>query len=451
MPSFFLPRSAVSLATSVLLSLLIGAQARASGDATPAAGAANSPNFWSLHLQTTGIAQAHPAFSAAYSGPNSFDARGEVKETLSFDVYAGARLWHGAEAHVDGLGWQGFGLSNALGVDGFPNGEAFRLGTHRPDAIVARAFIRQTINFGPEEETVEDDALNLAAKRAVSRLTLTLGKISVKDIFDNNSYANDPRTQFMNWGLMANEAWDYPADSLGFETGFVADMNQPDWAVRFGLMQMPRISNGMPVDPHLLKAWGMVTEFERRYKIGGRPGVARFLVYRNRADLGSYQAAVDSPDRPADVTATRAYRHKSGVGLNVEQEIADGIGLFSRLGWSDGRNEAWCFSDVDRSASVGMSVKGGRWQRADDTVGIAGLVNAISRVHQAYLAAGGTGILAGDGALNYGAERILEAYHDAQLVKGLNAALDYQFISNPAFNRDRGPVSVFGIRIHWEY
>ncbi len=419
-------------------------------NANPPAASETEANAWNLHFQSTGILQTHPAFPALYAGPNSLDANRETKHTLSFDIYGGVRLWRGAEAHVDGLAWQGFGLSNAVGIDGFPNGEAFRLGTNQPDAIIARAFVRQTFSFGPEDEKVEDDSLHLARVQAQPRLTLTMGKFSAKDIFDNNTYANDPRTQFMNWALMANPGWDYPADSLGFETGFAAELNQRDWAVRYGLFQMPRASNAMSVDPHLAKAWGMVVELERRYRLGDHPGTARWLIYGNRAHMGSYQAALDSPQRPADVTATRAYRHKNGVGLNLEQEIAADIGVFSRLGWSDGRNEAWVFSDVDRHASLGLSITGKRWSRANDTFGLAGVVNGISGVHRAYFAAGGKGILAGDGALDYGTERILETYYDAQLFKGLNVAVDYQYVTNPAFNRARGPVSVFGCRAHFE-
>jgi high affinity Mn2+ porin len=172
------------------------------------------------------------------------------------DLFAGVRLWRGAEAHVDGLMWQGFGLSKTLGVEGFPNGEAFRLGTKVPNVTIARLFIRQTIGLGGEQETVEDDQLHLGGKQDVSRITLTLGKMSAKDIFDNNAYANDPRTQFMNWGLMANEAWDYPADSLGYMTGFAVELNQPHWAVRYGFFQMPEVSNGMAQDAHYLEAWG---------------------------------------------------------------------------------------------------------------------------------------------------------------------------------------------------
>jgi high affinity Mn2+ porin len=406
---------------------------------------------WNWHVQNTDIVQGNPGFAAKYSGPNSLHDGGEVRETVSLDLLAGARLWRGAEAHVDGLVWQGFGLTKTLGIEGFPNGEAFRLGTKVPNVTFARLFIRQTIGLGGEEESVEDDGLHLAGKQDVSRLTLTLGKMSAKDMFDNNAYANDPRTQFMNWALMANEAWDYPADSLGYETGFAAELNQPQWALRYGFFQMPRNSNGMAQDSHYLDAWGMVTEFERRYAVNGHPGAVRLLAFLNRADMGSYQAALDSPIRPADIRATRDYRFKYGFGLNLEQELAKGLGVFARLGWSDGQNEAWTFADVDRTVTLGLSLKGDPWHRPNDTLGLAGVLNGISRVHQQFFEAGGTGILAGDGALNYGWEKAIETYYDFQLWKTLHATLDYQFVTNPAYNRDRGPVSILGARLHWEF
>jgi high affinity Mn2+ porin len=406
---------------------------------------------WNWHVQNTDIVQGDPSFPAKYSGANSLRNDGEVRDSVSLDLYAGVRLWPGAEAHVDTLVWQGFGLSKTRGVDGFPNGEAFRTGNDIPNINVARLFIRQVMSLGGETEDMEDDAVQLARRRDVSRVTLTLGKMSAKDIFDNNSYANDPRTQFMNWALMANEAWDYPADSLGYMTGFAAELNQPRWAIRYGFFQMPRVSNGTALDAHFLEAWGMVAEFERRFAINGHPGAVRVLSYLNRAHMGSYQDAVDNPERPADIKATRAYRYKFGFGLNLEQEVVKNIGVFSRLGWSDGENEAWVFSDVDRTATLGLSVKGEYWHRPNDTFGVAGIANGISRVHQRFFEAGGTGVLAGDGQLSYGWEKILETYYDFLIWKTIHAALDYQFISDPAFNRDRGPVSVLAARLHWEF
>jgi high affinity Mn2+ porin len=432
--------------------------------------ATNSPaagQSWNFHVQNTDIVQGYPGFSSPYSGPNSLPAGGETRETVSLDLLAGVRLWPGAEAHIDGMMWQGFGVNNALGADGFPNGEAFRLGTEVPNGAITRLFIRQTIGFGGEEENIEDDQLTLAGKQDISRLTVTLGRFSAKDIFDNNAYANDPRTQFMNWALMANEAWDYPADAIGYTTGLAVELNQQNWTLRYGFFQLPRYSNALTVedrifkwpfdgsaqDGPLLEAWGMVTECERRFSLKDHPGVIRFLAYLNRANMGSYQDAVNAatPTSPADITASAAFRYKYGFGLNLEQEVAKNVGMFSRLGWSDGQSQAWVFSDVDYTATAGISLKGEAWHRPDDTFGLAGVLNGLSHVHQEFFAAGGTGILAGDGNLNYGWEKIVETYYDFKIWKSVHSSLDYQFIHNPAFNRDRGPVSVFGARVHWEF
>lgn len=435
---------------SALLGLAVPAAAQSLTASTTNAPDRADPveQCWNWHVQNTDIVQYHPGFPSRYRGPNSLSSANEVKETVSLDLLVGVRLWQGAEFHVDGLMWQGFGLTDTRGVDGFPNGEAFRLGTEVPNVNFTRVFIRQTIGLGGEQESVEDDQLQLGGRRDVSRVTLTLGRMSAKDIFDNNAYANDSRTQFMNWALMANEAWDYPGDSLGYISGFAAELNQPKWAMRYGFFQMPRVANGTALDSHFLEAWGMVAEFERRYEINDHRGTVRLLAFWNHAHMGSYEEAVDNSIRPADIQATRSYRWKYGFGLNAEQEIAKNVGIFTRLGWSDGDNEAWVFSDVDRTATLGISIKGESWNRPQDTVGVAGVLNGLSRVHREFFAAGGTGILAGDGALSYGLEEILEAYYDFQVWKTIHLSLDYQFINHPAFNEDRGPVSVIGARLH---
>ena len=459
-----------ALASQVSTNALADATEATAGDGTlpaPTKPADAPAQNWNFHIQNTDIVQGYPGFYSQYSGPNSLPSGGQTRETVSLDLMAGVRLWSGAEAHIDGMMYQGFGVNNTLGVEGFPNGEAFRLGTAVPNGTISRLFIRQTIGLGGEQEDVPDDQLTLARKQDISRITLTIGRFSVKDIFDNNAYANDPRSQFMNWALMANEAWDYPADALGYTTGLAVELNQPDWTLRYGFFQVPRFSNSLTAedrifkwpydnsaqDGPLLDTWGMVTELERRYTIQDHPGVIRFLAYLNRANMGSYQAAVNAatPASPADITTSAAFRFKYGFGLNLEQEIAKNVGVFSRLGWSDGNNQAWMFSDVDYTATAGISIKGESWHRSDDTFGLAGGMNGLSKVHQEFFAAGGTGILAGDGNLNYGWEQIIESYYDFRIWKTLHTSLDYQFIDNPAFNQARGPVSVFGARMHWEF
>lgn len=407
--------------------------------------------LWNWHAQNTAILDWHPGFPAKYSGPNSLRSSAETQETVSLDLMAGVRMWSGAEFHVDGLMWQGFGFSKTLGIEGFPNAEAYRVGTMVPNVVFSRVFVRQTIGLGGEQEAVADDALHLAGMQDVSRITITVGKFSAKDIFDNNAYANDQRTQFLNWGLVANEAWDYPADSLGYTTGLAAELNQQQWTLRYGFFQVPRVSNGLAQDKDYLQAWAMVTEFERRYNIGDHPGTVRLLAYANHAHMGSYEEVVDNPSLNADITLTREYRFKYGFGLNLEQELVKGIGAFSRLGWSDGHTEAWMYSDVDYAASLGLSVNGGFWHRTNDTFGVASILNGATPIHREFFAIGGTGILAGDGKLNYSLEQVVETYYDFAIYKTLHGAFDYQFVNHPAFNRDRGPVSILSARLHWDF
>jgi len=418
---------------------------------------------WNWHMQSTITGQGYPSFSAKYSGPNSLPTAGQARETVSLDFFGGYRLWSGAEFHADLLSWQGFGLDDTLGIEAFPNGEGYKLGTRVPRLNVARFFIRQTIGFGGEREAVPSDQLTLAGDRPVTRFTFTLGRFNSKDIFDNNAYANDARTQFMNWALVANAAWDYPADSLGYTTCISTELTRPKWTMRYGFFQLPNKQNGFTAEGRFLMwpgdqsagdgrffyDWGMVAEGERRYAIGGHPGAVRPLAYLNQGQFGSYKAALSVPG--ADISKTFALRRSFGFALNAEQEISKNIGVFSRVGWNDGHNEAWMYTDTDHSGSLGVSVKGDAWRRSGDVAGLAIVMSGISKVNQQYLMAGGTGILDGDGNLNYGRELALETYYDRTFPRQIHCALDYQFVANPSFNRDRGPISIIGTRIHWEF
>jgi high affinity Mn2+ porin len=418
------------------------------------------------HVQNTDIIQGDPGFAAKYSGPQSLNSKGEVQETVTLDVFAGVGLWRGAEAHVDGLMAQGFGLSHTLGVEAFPNGDANKAGNKVPYGMFAQLFIRQTIGFGGEQEDVPDGPLTLAGRRDVSRLTFTVGRFSSLDIVDNNAYANDPHRQFMNWALMNNATFDYPGDTTEYTTGFAAELNQANWALRYGFFQMPRDKNGWTAEDRFLKwppegsdgpflrSWGMVAEFERRYSIHNHPGAIRFLAWLNEAHMASYQAALPillANGPGADISAARDYRYKFGFGLNWEQELVHGVGVFGRWGWNDGQEETWEFTDINHYGSLGVSINGQAWRRPEDTFGLAGILGGASRANQKFLEAGGNDLLDGDGALTYGLEKVLETYYDFKIWKTIHTTVDYQFVINPAFNRDRGPVSIFGARVHWEF
>ena len=337
--------------------------------------------------------------------------------------------------------------------------------------MFARLFIRQTIGLGGEQEAVPDDRLTLAGEQDISRLTFTIGRFTPLDVFDQNTYAQDPQTQFLNWAMAGNLAWDYSADVVGFTTGFAVELNQPKWALRYGFFQMSSEQNTFTGDDQFLMwrpsgatgsagaygpflhDWGMTVEFERRYSVNAHPGAIRLMPWLNEARMASNHAATaillaNGPG--ADISPAQGYRYRYGLGLNWEQEVAKNVGLFSRLGWNDGHEQAWAYTDVNWTASLGASVKGEAWQRPEDTFGLAGIVSGASSSNQKFLEAGGLGILAGDGALTYGSEKVLETYYSFQIWKTIYATVDYQFVSNPAFNRDRGPVSVFGGRLHWE-
>ena len=441
--SWSILRKTLLLLIWVLMVVPTLALAQDAESAAPSAGQA-----WDVHFQSTVVGQGHPSFSAEYSGANSLTPGASTRETISVDVTGGARLWHGGEFFGDVLMWQGYGLNNSLGLAAFPNSEAYRIGKTYPDVYLCRAYLRQTIGFGGGKVASDD---GLGGKKDVRNLTLTIGHFSAKDIFDTNAYANDGRSQFMNWVLVANGAWDYPANTLGFTNGLAAEMNTQAWSGRVGIFQVSQVANGVRMDWNLTHAWSAVGEVERRYTFSGHAGAVRLLAFDTRSHMGNYQQTIDNPSLGENIALTGAYRYKYGFGLNMEQEIRKDLGVFARLGWNDGKNQTYEFTDVDRTATAGLSLKGSRWRRPDDIVGLAVIINGISAVHQQYLAAGGLGITVGDGALDYTAERVVEAYYDWKISKHFQLTPDYQFAQDPAYNRVRGPVDILALRFHSEF
>jgi len=440
-----------ALGWMLLLFLVVTSGARGEEAPTPDQGQNSTDpasQAWNWHLQSTVVGQEHLSFPAEYTGTNSLTPGAQVRDTISVDAFGGVRIWQGGDFFVDLLMWQGYGLSNTLGVAAFPNAEAFRVGKTYPDLNVCRAYLRETVGLGGEKESTEDAPDDLRGTRAVRRLTFTIGHFNAKDIFDNNAYANDPRTQFMSWSLYANDAWDYPANTLGFTNGATAEYNTRAWSARLGVFQVSKFANGLRMDWNLAKAWSTALEFERRYSPRGHPGAIRLMGYDTRAHMGSYQTTLDDPAISEDIYLTAAYRYKYGFGINMDQEIRKDLGAFARLGWSDGKNQTYEFTDVDRTATAGLSLKGASWRRPQDTVGLAVVVNGISAVHRQYLAAGGLGITVGDGALDYRSERVAETYYNWQIAKRFQLTFDYQFAQNPAYNHVRGPVDLLALRFH---
>jgi high affinity Mn2+ porin len=409
---------------------------------------------WNIHGQTTFIEQAYPSFRSPYAGANSLPGSGQGRETWTATAFIGWRLWEGGEFYFNPELAQGFGLAGTLGLAGFPNGEAQKAGTEFPKIRAQRFFFRQTFGLGGEQEAVDDGPNQLAGKRDIDRVTLTIGRIAIGDIFDNNAYAHDPRADFMNWAIWSSAAYDFPADLPGFTRGAVAELNHKDWALRAGYFQVPEQPNS---DVLVFKTGGAIVELEERYVIFDQAGKLRLGAFANRGHTGNYSdaLAITSADPSIDINTamatTQQDRLKYGFYANAEQAINKDVGVFARVSWNDGHNQILSFTDIDRSISGGMSINGNKWGRSNDTFGVGGAINGLSGSHRDFLAAGGLGLLIGDGQLNYRAEKIIEAYYAFGLAKWATLTLDYQFVADPAYNADRGPASIYSMRLHAEF
>jgi len=414
---------------------------------------------WSVHGQTTFIAQGYPAFRAPYTGTNSLSGNGQLQQTWTTTAFLGVRLWEGGEFYFNPETAQGFGLNGTLGIAGFPNGEAQKAGADYPKIRPQRYYFKQTFGLGGEQEDVDDGPNQVAGKRDIDRITLVVGRFAVGDFFDGNAYAKDPRADFMNWAMWSSAAWDFPADLPGYTRGAVVELNRKDWAIRAGLFEVPdaRNSDVLAFSNNGGMTAGGVVEFEDRYVIFDQPGKLRVGVFGNRGNTGNYSQAlaIESTDPTQDINAVMAGIRKDnwkyGFYANAEQQLVKDVGLFGRLSWNDGQSEILSFTDIDRSLSGGVSIKGSFWGRPNDTIGIGGAINGLSASHRDFLAAGGLGLVIGDGALNYRNEGIFESYYAYQVKKNLTLTADYQFIANPAYNADRGPAHIFSGRVHGEF
>ncbi len=411
-----------------------------------------SQDPWRINAQLTNVTQWHRRFRSPYEGANSLDASGRAEETSDVTLFAGLQLGPRTEIWVNPEIDQGFGLSNTLGVAGFPSGEAYKVGANRPYFRLPRVFLRHTLDVNGELRSVEAGTNQFASSVASNKAVFTFGKFSVVDIFDVNSYAHDPRGDFMNWAIVDAGAFDYAADPWGYTFGAVAEWTQGRWTLRGGAFQMSQLPNDKVAGLHP-RQHTLVAEVEKRYEWKERPGKIKWLGFVNYARMASYREAValgQATGSVPDVAQVRRFQARRGTAVNLEQEVAEGIGVFARASANDGRKEAYEFTEINRSLSGGLSVKGDGWKRADDTVGIAVAINQLSGPARDYFAAGGMGILIGDGRLSYRPERIVETYYAASLNAHLTLALNLQRISNPAYNADRGPVWVYGVRVHAE-
>jgi high affinity Mn2+ porin len=410
---------------------------------------------WNWFYQATSIGDYHGAFRAPYTGPFSLQPTAERDVSLTTTLFFGFRPFANTQIYFDPEIAGGRGFSGVNGVANAPNGELPRVASATPKPYIARVYLTQDFGFGSQRETIESDANQLGGTRPMTRYSITIGRFTVSDFFDNNAFTHDPRTQFLGWGVMYNGAWDYPADTRGYTWGWVHEFHTRRYSFRYGSAAEPRVANGLRFDRRLFRDRGDMFEAERRWSPHARDGAVRLLSYFNHTNSGSYAEALaisrQTGQRPDVAAASQTGRLKYGFGISADQQLTPDLGIFGRLGWNDGKTESFAFTSIDRLSTLGVSLKGPRWHRPHDVAASEITISGLSAVHAQYLAAGGYDFLIGDGRLRYGTENIWESYYSAQLLHGFTATYDLQFIVNPAYNQDRGPVWVHSLRLHLEF
>ncbi len=418
----------------------------------------SEPERWNVKFQSTFISQAKPSFNSPYAGQNSLSGFRAQSFSLTATAYFGLRLAGNAtqstELYFDPEAVQGVAFANLTGLGGFPNGELQKVASDQLKIYRSRLFVRQIWGLGGEQEMTLSGQNQLAGSRDKNRMVLTAGNFAVTDIFDQSSYAHDARTQFMNWSFITHGAYDFAADARGYTWGSALEYIQADWAIRGGRFLEPTQSNGLPLNWNIFKSYGDQIEYERSYAVGEQTGKWRVLAFRNVAIMGNYNDALSqaaSLSLMPNFDTVRRAQSKKGLSFSVEQTFTKDLGGFAKLAANDGQTENYAFTSIDRSFSMGLVLTGRQWQRPEDTLGIALAMNGISAAHRAYLAAGGYDSFIGDGQLvNYKPETIFETYYMFKIGRQ-QLSLNAQFIKNPAYNADRGPVQVYGVRWHAEF
>ncbi len=417
----------------------------------------------SAKYQITYNQQAHPSFkNGVTSNPvNTLGASADKMYTFSTTAHWGMRTWSGGEVYFNPEIASGVPFSsNLVGLGGFTNGEITRAAGTVPTLYRQRLFLRQTWNQGGGTQQVESDFNQMAGSVDKNRFVLTAGNFSTLDVFDDNAYAKDPRTQFMNWGNWTYSSFDYAADARGFGWGFAGEWYQGDWVLRLGRMTGPKEPNGLAVDFQIGKHYGDQVEIEHAHMMGEHPGKIRVLAWRNKANVASFNDASSyyalnqnkAGFNPQTILQVRnGDKIKYGLGINLEQEIDPTLGFFMRAMKTDGRTETYAFTEADDSFSSGFLIKGERWGRGEDTLGVSWMRNFLSKDRRNYLAKGGISFFIGDGSLDYQPEDIFEGFYSFGLYKNTWLTADYQYINHPAYNASRGPVNVYALRLHAEF
>lgn len=431
---------------------------------------------WNAYGQATYISSWKPAFAAAYTNlngtPHSLSPNAERSFTGTVTAYFGLKAWQGGEIYLVPEMISELPLSDLKGLGGaIQNFELQKTGSVSATWYKSRFYLKQTFNFGGEQLHADSGPLQLAGVSDSRRLVVTLGNLSVLDIFDKNSYSADLRQQFLNMAFLTHAAYDFAADARGYTVGLAAEYYFDDWTLRLGRFAGPQNPNDLPLDFRVFKHYGDQLELEHRHRWQQQPGAIRLLAYRNRERMGRWDDAIaayqaestrnaancrgyhyDSENSSApDLCWVRGYNVKMGVGLNFEQRLGDHIGVFLRGLYSDGKTEVFSYTSSDRSLALGAQIGGGLWGRTQDAIGIGYASSWLSAAHVDYLNRGGVDGFIGDGKIRYRAEQVVDIYYQLNVMGGAWLTADYQHIANPAYNADRGPVDVYGIRAHFEF
>ncbi|MGJ0534427.1 MAG: carbohydrate porin [Methylocystis sp.] len=422
----------------------------------------DAPERYSVHAQTTNVVQAYPRFRALYDGPNSFPSGGKANVGSTTNLFLGLRLWEGGAVYLNPEIDAGYGLANSVGAASYVNAAVAKVGRAAPYMRFQRYFLRQIIGLnggerqrdpdvGARSEVLESTQNQISGKVDKNRIVLTLGKFAVGDVFDDNVYAHDPTTGFLNFAFNTMGAFDYAADAWGYTYGLAAEWKQDWWTARGGVFQLSTVPNGLDIEPQLFRQFMGVAEFEARYDLFDQPGAIKFLVYGDNGYLSKIDDVIRyaylAGDFPPRVDTARGRAVKTGGGINVKQQVAPHLGFFLRASMADGRYETVDYTDIDRSVAFGFVAGGALWGCDDDEIGLAGALSGLHGDRVRYFELGGTSVYIGDGALSYAGEKNMEAYYKIGFGKNIDATFDYQLLVNPAHNSARGPVNVFGLRL----
>lgn len=415
-------------------------------------------DHWWLSGQANFISQWHPNFHSPYQGANSLTPEAQDATSRVLTLFTGWKPSNSTEFLCDVQETGGHGLSNALGVAGFFNLDVVRNPSLSKAPYIARLMWHQIIPLGSKKVVAERGPMSLFGELPERRLEVRFGKFSLADFFDVNTYGSDSNFQFMNWTVDNNGAYDYAADTRGYTYAAMLEFHDRNYVIRYAEALMPKVANGIHLDADMARARSENIEFELHGRVVGRQiGIVRLLSFVNHANMGDYMQQINEwladPTTPIPEITNHPLQTtvKYGFGVNFEQPLTNWFGVFGRWGWNEGQHESYAYTEADETWQVGVGGNGEHWGRAADRMGLVFVSNGISHDHALYLEDGGLGFLLGDGKLNYGRENIIESYYTLHAWRGIFPSFDLQYMTNPGYNRDRGPVIVPSLRLHLEF